>query len=110
METRKGLVTKLGGFTIVAVGLVIIGKKHIALRKDSRHLKESDSSVENEADEFTSINRRPGFPEHNPNLNYDGPERKSKFVGSGLSYLSRAPGDKLSMWNVLFKRGGTRDD
>lgn len=110
METRKGLLTKLGGFTLVAVGLVIIGKKHIALHKDSRHLKDSDSSVENDSEEFVSRGRRPGFPEHNTDLDYESPKRKSKYVGSGLSYLSRAPGDKLSMWNVIFKRGGSRED
>lgn len=110
METRKGLLTKLGAFSLVAVGLVVIGKKHIALHKDSRHLKESDSSVESETEEFVNVSRRPGFPEHNPNLNYDTPNRKSKYVGSGLSYSSRAPGDKLSMWSVLFKNRPSKDD
>lgn len=110
METRKGLLTKLGGFTVVAVGLVIIGKKHIAIRKDSRHLKDSECSVENDSEEFVNKRRRPGFPEHNTDLDYESPQRKSKYVGSGLSYLSRAPGDKLSMWNVIFKRGGSRED
>ncbi|RKP30459.1 hypothetical protein METBISCDRAFT_16201 [Metschnikowia bicuspidata] len=107
METRKTLVTKLGFFTAVAISIIIIGKKHIAHRKDSRHLKESALSVENELDDFLTVNRRPGFPEHNPNLNYDTPNRKSKYVGAGLSYSSRTPGDKLSIWNVMFKR---RDD
>lgn len=106
METRKGLLSKLALFSALAIGITVVGKKHIALVKDSRHLKESDSSVENESDEFVNPQRIPGFPEHNPNLNYDTANRKSKYVGAGLSYSSRATGDKLSMWNVLFKRGG----
>lgn len=106
METRKGLLSKLALFSALAIGITVVGKKHIALVKESRHLKESDSSLENETDEFVNPIRLPGFPENNPNLNYDTPNRKSKYVGAGLSYSSRATGDKLSMWNVLYRRGG----
>lgn len=105
METRKGLLTKLGLYTVTAVGLVLVGKKHIALHKEDRHKLESDSTVEYVDDgEFLDKSVRPGFPTNNPNLNYDSTGRESKFVGSGCSYSSRTPGDRLSMWNVLSSR------
>lgn len=107
METRKGLLTKLGFFTAGAIGLMLIGKKHIAVHKDSRHRKESDASVEFAESEFSNTSRRPGFPENNPNLNYEGSNRESKYVGAGVAYASRTKGDRLSMWNVFRSR---RDD
>lgn len=105
METRKGLLTKLGLYTATAVGLVLIGKKHIAVHKEDRHKLESDSTVEYEDDnEFLDKTIRPGFPSNNPNLNYEGTGRESKYVGAGLSYSSRTPGDRLSIWNVISSR------
>lgn len=110
METRKGLLTKLAGFAGAAAVIAYIGRKHIALRKDKQYMKESDSSLESESDQFTDGNRRPGFPENNQMLNYESPNRKSKYVGSGNAYQSRARGDKLSIWNILFTKNSTHGD
>lgn len=110
METRQGLLTKLGAFTCVAVGLTVVGKKHIASHKEDRHRLESDASVDHEEDEFADTSVRPGFPANNPNLNYDGSGRQSKYVGSGLSYSTRTPGDKLSIWNVITRKTSLKDE
>lgn len=105
METRQGLLTKLGLYTAAAVTLMLIGKKHIAVHKESRHRTESDSSVEaNLDDEFVDTSRRPGFPENNPRLDYGGGERESKYVGAGVAYDSRTKGDRLSLWNTIWGR------
>lgn len=109
METRKGLLTKLGIFTAVAVLLFVVSKKHIAAVKEDRHRLESDSSVDNpDTMEFTSVSARPGFPTNNPNLNYEGQGRESRYVGAGNSYSSRTPGDRLGFWNVFWSNG--KDD
>lgn len=104
METRKGLLTKLGAFSAVAIGLTVVGKKHIATHKEDRHRLESDASVDHEEDEFADESVRPGFPSNNPNLNYEGAGRESKYVGTGVAYSTRTPGDRLSMWNVITKK------
>lgn len=109
METRKGLLTKLGAFTVVAVGLTVIGKKHIAIHKEDRHRLESDASVDHEDDEFIDSSVRPGFPTNNPNLNYEGSGRESKYVGAGISYSTRTPGDRLSIWNVIIRSMSLKD-
>lgn len=108
METSRGLVTKLVLYSAGAVGLVILGKKHIAHHKEERHLKDSDTSLEN-SEEFEDSHKRRGFPSNNPNLNYEGKGRESKYVGAGQAYSSRTPGDRLSMWNV-FKNKNSRDN
>lgn len=100
METSKGLIIKLGLYSAGAVGLVLIGKKHIALRKEERHLQDSDTSLTND-EEFVDSHKRRGFPSNNPNLNYEGKGRESKYVGAGQAYSSRTPGDRLSIWNVF---------
>lgn len=105
METQKGLLTKLALYSATAVGLVVVGKKHIASHKEDRHKLESDSTVEYADDnEFLDRSVRPGFPSNNPNLNYDVNGRESRFVGAGNSYSSRTPGDRLSIWNVVSSR------
>lgn len=109
METSKGLITKLGLYSAGAVALVLIGKKHIAKHKEERHLKESDLRLEAE-EEFETTSKRRGFPTNNPNLNYEGTGRESKYVGSGVAYASRTPGDKLSIWNVFKQKRGKNDD
>lgn len=105
METQKGLLTKLALYSAAAVGLVVVGKKHIASHKEDRHKLESDANVEFADDsEFLDKSVRPGFPSNNPNLNYNVDGRESKYVGSGNSYSSRTSGDRLSIWNVLSSR------
>lgn len=104
METRQGLLTKLGAFTVVAIGLVAVGKKHIASHKEDRHRLESDASVEHEDDEFMNSSFRPGFPSANPNLNYERSGRESKYVGSGAAYATRTQGDRLTIWNLITKK------
>ncbi|QRG37441.1 hypothetical protein FDK38_001816 [Candidozyma auris] len=108
METSRGLITKLGLYSAAAVVLVVAGKKHIAYLKEERHLKESDISLERE-EEFEDKTTRRGFPTNNPNLNYEGTGRESKYIGSGSAYSSRTPGDRLSVWNVFKQKSGKND-
>lgn len=108
LETRQGLLKKLGIYTAIAVGLVVVGKQHIAAAKDNRYKAESDASLEAD-NEFVDTSRRPGFPSHNPNLNYEGSARESKYVGAGVAYSTRTKGDRLSLWNV-FKAKTTKDE
>ncbi|MDC6271217.1 hypothetical protein PP707_02845, partial [Acetobacter pasteurianus] len=100
-DTRSTLVRRYGIFAAVAVTLFLIGKKHIAYEKDQRHKMENDSDLNNSDNEFAVSVKRPGFPENNPNLNYDDASRRSKYVGSGDAYSSRRPGDRLNFYNVL---------
>ncbi|KAM9926395.1 hypothetical protein OXX80_010590 [Metschnikowia pulcherrima] len=109
METRKGLLTKLTGFSAVAIGLTVMGKQHIAAAKDTRHRKESDASIESDS-EFLDNARRPGFPSNNPNLNYESVQRESKYVGAGVAYSTRTKGDRLSMWNVITAKTSSEDE
>ncbi|GEQ72047.1 hypothetical protein JCM33374_g5733 [Metschnikowia sp. JCM 33374] len=109
METRKGLLTKLAGFSAVAVGLTVIGKYHIAAVKDTRHREESDASLESDS-EFIDNRRRPGFPENNPNFNYESAQRESKYVGAGVAYSTRTKGDRLSIWNVITAKSSKDDE
>lgn len=95
IETRKGLLTKLGILGSVAIALVVVGKKHIAARKGLRHKKESDALVGVE-DSFDRAALKPGVPDEPSKY-----ERESQFVGAGSSYSSRRPGDRLSMWTVF---------
>lgn len=104
METRQGLLKKLGAFATVAIGLTVVGKRHIAAHKEDRHRMESDASLDHEEDEFADTSVRPGFPSNNPNLNYDGSGRQLKYIGSGVAYATRTPGDRLSLWNVISKK------
>ncbi|RCK57619.1 hypothetical protein Cantr_00065 [Candida viswanathii] len=104
-ESRRSLLKKLGIFGSVAVGLFVIGKKHIAYQKQNRHDLESDSSIKHQInqqeEEFGYVTRRRGFPLQNPNLDYSSPDRQSKYVGSGDAFSSRRPGDRLSLYQVL---------
>ncbi|KAK6459236.1 uncharacterized protein RJT20DRAFT_14318 [Scheffersomyces xylosifermentans] len=101
VETRNGLLTKLGIFGVVAVSLFVVGKKHIASYKDERHKRETDARIDSDTEEFGVTARRPGFPINNPTLNYDANARDSKYRGAGNSYSSRRPGDRLSMFAVF---------
>lgn len=101
METRNGLLSKLGIFGVAAVTLFMVGKRHIASYKDERHKRETDARIDSEADEFGITARRPGFPVNNPTMNYETGYRASKYQGSGNSYSSRRPGDRLSMFSVF---------
>ncbi|OBA19072.1 hypothetical protein METBIDRAFT_47500, partial [Metschnikowia bicuspidata var. bicuspidata NRRL YB-4993] len=111
METRKGLLTKLAGFSAVAIGLTVVGKKHIASAKEKRHSKESDASLDSDLDsEFLDNGVRPGFPKNNPNLNYESAQRESQYVGAGVAYLTRTKGDRLSLWNVIKSKMSDNDE
>lgn len=106
-ESRNTILRKLGIFGSIAIGLFIIGKKHIAYQKNHRHELESDSSTlssRHQDEEFGYVSSRPGFPLTNPNLDYSSPDRKSKYVGSGDAFSTRRPGDRLSLWNMVKMR------
>ncbi|KAG5419373.1 hypothetical protein I9W82_003140 [Candida metapsilosis] len=100
-ETRSSILRRYALFASIAIALFITGKKHIAYKKELRHQKENDSDINNSDNEFEISVRRPGFPENNPNLNYDDEGRQSKYIGSGFAYSTRRPGDRLSLYNVL---------
>lgn len=110
METRKGLLQKLGILTAVGIGIFLYGKRDIAHRKAERHRLESDSSVDYENEDFEDSSFRRGFPTNNPNLNYEVSGRESRYVGSGVSYSSRTPGDRLSIWNLILLKFSLKDD
>ncbi|CAN3359525.1 hypothetical protein DICA3_D04698 [Diutina catenulata] len=110
METRKGLLTKLAIYSGVAISLFLVGKKHIAYSKERRHQMESDAGIETEVDEFGFVVARPGFPEHNKNLDYENEARPSKYEGLGNSYTTRRAGDRFSMWAVLQSKWLNNDD
>lgn len=69
----------------------MVGKKHIAAYKDERHRKETDARIDSSGNEFLSAPLRPGFP--TALLEF---QRESKYVGAGLAYSSRTPGDRFS--------------
>lgn len=90
METRKGFFTKLGILGGIAVCMVYFGKKDIAHRKNQRHVEETKAAQL--ADEFDYKKNEPGMPMESGKY-----KRESEYVGSGLSYSSRKPGDRLTM-------------
>lgn len=92
METRRGLFTKLALFSSVAIGIYVVGKKHIAHYKDQRHRNETDARIDSSGDEFRAAPLKPGFPTAE-NLEY---QRESKYVGAGNAYASRKPGDRFA--------------
>ncbi|CAK9439443.1 uncharacterized protein LODBEIA_P35610 [Lodderomyces beijingensis] len=101
-DTRNAILKRYGIFATIAIGLFLVGKKHIAYEKEQRHKMENDSDLNNSDNEFGISVKRPGFPAQNPNLNYDDNERrKSKYMGGGDAYSSRRPGDRLSFYNIL---------
>lgn len=104
-ESRRTVLRKLGIFGSIAIGIFIVGKKHIAYQKQARHDKESDSSIKHEInqqeEEFGYVTKRRGFPLTNPNLDYTSPDRQSKYVGSGDAFSSRRQGDRLSLFQVI---------
>lgn len=104
-ESRRTVLRKLGIFGSIAIGLFIVGKKHIAYQKQARHDKESDSSIKHEInqqeEEFGYVTKRRGFPLTNPNLDYTSSDRQSKYVGSGDAFSSRRQGDRLSLFQVI---------
>ncbi|CAD1812162.1 unnamed protein product [Candida parapsilosis] len=100
-ETRSTVLRRYALFAAIAISLFITGKKHIAYKKEQRHKLENDSDVNNSDNEFSISIKRPGFPENNPNLNYDDEKRQSKYIGSGFAYSTRRPGDRLSLYNIL---------
>lgn len=104
METRRGLLTKLGIFSTAAIALFFTGKYHIASYKENRHRSETDARVDSEENEFGTLAKRPGFPLNNPNLDYESSVRPSKYEGSGSSYSTRTTGDRFGMGNI-FGRG-----
>ncbi|KAK6202314.1 uncharacterized protein RJT21DRAFT_18917 [Scheffersomyces amazonensis] len=102
METRRGLLTKLGIYGGVAISLFLVGKKHIEYSKNERHKKETDARIDSEVKEFGTFGQRPGFPSNNPTMDYtNDPSRVSRYEGSGNSYSSRRPGDRLGFFSVL---------
>lgn len=109
VETRNGVLFKLGVFGCAAIGLFIVGKRHIAAYKEERHRTETDARVDSEENEFGILAKRPGFPANNPTLNYEG-QRGSRFQGSGLSYHTRTPGDRLSMFAIFDRKWGSDKD
>ncbi|MCH0629272.1 hypothetical protein JNB11_04775 [Kocuria palustris] len=101
METRQGLFKKLGIFSGVAIGLFLVGKKHIALLKERRHREELDAVVDRDDDDFGIVVPRPGFPAHNQNLDYELDLRPSKYEGAGNLYSTRRQGDRFLMWAII---------
>lgn len=101
METRKGLLTKLGIFGAVAIGLFMVGKYHIASYKEKRHRLETDARVDSEENEFGILAKRPGFPQNNPTLNYESDQRNSRYEGTGNSYSTRRSGDRFNMKSIF---------
>lgn len=97
METRRGLFTKAGLLVAGAVSLVIIGKKHIAAHREARHM-----------DEFNETNYREEFELEDDKDPFD-ERRESQYVGAGMSYASRTPGDRLSMWSVFKSKTGANN-
>ncbi|ODV78572.1 uncharacterized protein CANTADRAFT_26619 [Suhomyces tanzawaensis NRRL Y-17324] len=105
VETRNSLLVKLGIFGVAAIGLFLVGKRHTAIYKDERHRRETDARIDSEDNEFGVHGHRPGFPSHNPTLNYDG--RGSRYEGTGSAYASRQGGDRLSFFSIF--KGGFED-
>ncbi|KAK6461469.1 hypothetical protein DFJ63DRAFT_183611 [Scheffersomyces coipomensis] len=104
-ETRRGLLTKLGIFSGIAIGLFLVGKKHIAITKVERHKRETDATIDSEVEEYGNYGTRPGFPANNPTLNYEADSsRASRYEGKGNSYSSRRPGDRFSMFAVFDRK------
>lgn len=100
MESGIGVAKKLGIFAIVASAAVYFGKKDIAAKREKKHREESDALVGSNQEEFEVKSHQPGLPESLKSNDY---VRESKYVGSGLSYSSRKPGDRLSLWNYFTK-------
>lgn len=98
VETRGSLFTKLGIFGCIAIACTIVGKRHIAATKDKRHRLETDARTDSEGNEFDYQVTKPGVPESSSKY-----VRESKYQGSGVSYSSRRPGDRLSMFAVFDK-------
>ena len=101
METRRGLLTKLGIYSAIAVSLFLGGKSHIASNNEKRHRLETDARVDSDENEFGVVTRRPGFPSNNPTLSYEGRGRASKYEGVGDAYSTRRSGDRLTMKSVF---------
>lgn len=108
METRTGLLKKLGLFGATAISFYLVGKKHIQSHNEERHKKETDATIDGEGDEFMTKVARPGFPENNPNFDYEERHQQLKYMGTGSSYSSRKPGDRFTMFAV-FDRGYGKD-
>lgn len=101
-ETHRGILTKFGILSTIAIGLFLVSRKHTALRKDQRHRRETDACVD--SDDYTEFGHqisRPGFPTNNPSLDYDEGSRASKYQGSGSAWGSRARGDRLSVQYIV---------
>lgn len=109
METRTGLFTKLGLYSCAAITLFIVGKRHIASHKDTRHRTETDALVDSDENEFATIRRRPGLPESRSDLEYGSGNSKSKYIGKGSAYASRTPGDRLTMFSIFDKNDYGKD-
>lgn len=101
METRRGLLTKLGIYSAIAVSLFLGGKAHIASNNEKRHRLETDARVDSDENEFGVVTKRPGFPSNNPTLSYEGRGRASKYEGVGDAYSTRRSGDRLTMKSVF---------
>lgn len=108
METRKGLLTKLGLYSVGAIGFYLVGKRHIQKHNDERHKRETDARIDSETDEFSVKVKRPGFPENNPNFDYEERQLQSKYVGLGSSYSSRTPGDRFTMFGFFDREWGKK--
>lgn len=110
METTHGLLTKLGLFGVCAVGMFVVGKKHIAQFNDERHREETDARTDSDDNEFRQVSRRRGFPENNPRLDYQSDSRELRYVGLSTAYATRSKGDRLSTWNILLTKWGSDED
>lgn len=97
-ETSRGVLTKLGFFSVVAISLFLVSKKHTAIYKERRHKRESDGQIDSEYDEFGFKVHRPGFPLS------DESNRALKYQGSGSAYSSRTLGDKFSILSIVYKK------
>ncbi|CAH6723929.1 hypothetical protein CLIB1444_23S00628 [[Candida] jaroonii] len=100
VETRSGILTKLGIFSVIAIGIAFYGKSRASEYKKVRHLQESDaiinSRIKSQLEEFEIKKNYPGMNTEEGDF-----ERKSKYVGAGSSYSSRKTGDRFtfsSMW------------
>lgn len=100
VETRSGILTKLGIFSVIAISIAFYGKSRASEYKKVRHLRESDAVIDSrikaQLEEFEIKKNYPGM-----NMEEGDFERKSKYVGAGSSYSSRKTGDRFtfsSMW------------
>lgn len=94
-ETRKGVISKLFILGSISIGIFVFGKRHIAVNKENRHIRESDARIDSDTAEFQAKPLKPGNPLQ------ETAQRESKYVGAGGAYASRKKGDKFTMFNIF---------